>query len=134
MMEVPDKLIREARFAGPVYLKTGTTSAVRAILARTEGELVLVAQDEEHFRVPLSAVEKVEFPWWWFGGGMRVTAAGTRYTLGFSPPATVEGEGTDWLRNLGGGSSGYERLFQQAGSARQSSKEWKAALADVGRG
>jgi hypothetical protein len=77
-------------------------------------------------------VEKVEFPWWLFGGAMRVTVGGTRYMLSFSPPATLESEDTDWLRNVGGGLYGSEKIAQVAASARQSSKEWKVALAGVG--
>lgn len=134
MLKSWDKLVREARFAGRVYLMTGVTSAVPAVLARTEEELVLVAGGEKRFRTLLSEVEKVEFPWWSLGGVMRVWVAGTRYWLSFSPPATIEGEGTDFSRNLGGGSDGTELLFRQATSARQSSKEWKAALSDIARG
>lgn len=127
MQESLDYLVGEARFAGPVYIITGTTSAVAAVLARTETELVLATAGGERFRVPLSRVEKVEFPWWQLGGGMRVTVDGTRYWLNFSPPARVEGEDPRWLRS-------YEEAFGQAASARQSSKEWKAALSDLGRG
>ncbi len=134
MQEPVDRLIKEARFADLVYLKIGIFSAIRAVLARTETELVLATANGEIFRVALPLVEKVEFPWWWFGGGMRVTASGTRYTLSFSPPATIKGEDTDWLRNVGGGLYGSEQALGQASAARRSSKEWQAALADIGRG
>lgn len=126
MQESMDHLADEASFAGPVYLKTGATSAVRAVLARTELELVLAVADGECFRAPLPVVEKVEFPWWYFGGGMRVTVNGDRYVLSFSPPARVEGEDPRWMRS-------YEESFGEAASARRSSKKWKAALAGVGQ-
>lgn len=124
----------KASFAGTVYLKTGFFSAVRAVLARSGDELILATANREVFRVPLTFVEKVEFPWWWFGGGMRVTVGGMCHTLSFSAPRTVEGEDSDWLRHVGGGLYGSEQALRQAASARRSSKEWKAALTDVGYG
>ena len=106
--------------AGLVYIKAGTFGGVPAMLAKRGGELALATDERELFRVPL-AEAKVEFPWYWLGGGMRVTAAGERYTLGFNRPAKVEGEETLVFRP-------FDEMWDAGRSSWRSAKEWKAAM------
>jgi hypothetical protein len=131
-----DDLIRDARYAGLVYLKTGPFSGIASVLVRTEEELILWAGGEERFRVPLSEVERVEFPWWF--GGMRVVVAGNRYTLGFSPPAKTEGElpgafedRDEELRAYLPDMDNPVASLRLGAAALSSRREWKAALADL---
>jgi hypothetical protein len=101
-----------------------------------------VGRGKECIRVPLPAVDEVEFPWWYGGGGMRVVVAGTRYTLGFTPPARTEGEVPQAFQNrhetlrvpLQGLSKNPGVGLKLAAAALRSNREWKAALADVGGG
>lgn len=109
------------------------------MLVRTEEELVLWAGGEERFRVPLSEVERVEFPWWFGGGGMRVVVAGERYTLGFTPPAKTQGEvprafGDEELRSHLRKMKSPVASLRLGAAALGSRREWKAALADLERG
>ena len=105
---------------GLVYIKTGRMSGVAALLTKSGDQLVLATEEGERFRVPVGEA-KVEFPWWYGNGGMRITVAGTRYTLGFSPPARVEGEG---LRLPGE----YDEQLAQGLVAWRTGRQWKAAL------
>ena len=49
------------------------------------GRLTFVS-DTPVFDVPLAEVGEVSWPWHWFGGGLKLTAAGTRYKITFVRP------------------------------------------------
>ena len=107
-----------------VFVKTGLYSAVAAHLVKRGDELTLTAAETEVFRAPLSQVG-VEFPRRWFGGGMRLAVGGQVYTVGFAPPAKVEGavEDPDLLSG--------DIVIQQRkrwNATRQSSRRWRTAL------
>ncbi len=106
--------------AGLVYIKEGRFGAVPALLVKSGDELALATDDGELFRIPLSET-KVQFPWFYFGGGMRVTAGGSRYTLAFSRPAKVQGEPTRVFNSFGD-------MWAAGNASVKSSSEWKAAL------
>lgn len=67
------------------------------------------------FDAPLGAVGKVTFPWYYFGGGMKLTVAGSPYRFSFlrpqntRPPSDVSG-----LADIPAG--------------RAAGRAWKAAL------
>lgn len=68
------------------------------------------------FELPLVEVQDVQFPWFYFSGGVRLAVSGVRYRFGFDRPANARIE-TDVADLLAGVSR-----------ARQSGKAWKAAL------
>lgn len=69
------------------------------------------------FEVPLSEVQDVTFPWYYFSGGVKLTLGGVRYRFGFDRPANTKmpSESLD----LG-----------DISKARRSGKAWKAVLID----
>jgi hypothetical protein len=68
------------------------------------------------FEAPLQAVDGVKFPWYYFGGGMKLVVAGAPYRFSFlQPQNTQEWPGVD---GIPGG--------------RAAGKLWRAALASTG--
>ena len=75
-----------------------------------EGERVVV------FEVPLADVQDVNFPWYYFSGGVKLTVEGVRYRFGFDEPSNTKlsGEGGD--------------VMGEISKARRNGKAWKAIL------
>ena len=68
----------------PAWLIGGLRN-VPGYLATAQGGLTFVS-DTPVFDVPLSSVSDVSWPWWWFGGGVELTAAGQRWKITFVRP------------------------------------------------
>jgi hypothetical protein len=68
----------------PAWLIGGLRN-VPGYLATAQGGLTFVS-DTPVFDVPLAQVTDVSWPWWWFGGGVRLTAAGQRWKITFVRP------------------------------------------------
>ncbi|HHI78806.1 MAG TPA: hypothetical protein ENK02_02365 [Planctomycetes bacterium] len=68
------------------------------------------------FELPLSEVERVHFPWYYFSGGLKLTIAGVQYRFGFDQPSNSRGV------NEGGD------LFGSIARARRAGKAWKAVF------
>ena len=52
----------------------------------TDGTGLTFTSDEPVFDVALRQVTDVSWPWWWFGGGVKLTAAGQRWKITFVRP------------------------------------------------
>ena len=67
------------------------------------------------FDVPLAEVQDVNFPWYYFSGGVKLTLCGVRYRFGFARPANTKlpSENAD---------------LSDITKARRSGKAWKAVL------
>ncbi len=78
------------------------------------------------FDVPLSEVRKVEFPWYYFSGGVKLDIDGVGFRFGFDRPAntSVTDHAEDALEEI---AAGFESLRQVA-NARRVGKAWRAAL------
>ena len=80
-----------AALATPAWLMTGWGRTVPGALVAGHGRLTfLLAGDGPLFDVPVAAVTDVTWPWHWFGGGVRLRAAGTPYKITFALPAGAE--------------------------------------------
>lgn len=68
------------------------------------------------FDVPLSEVQDVHFPWYYFSAGFKVSVNGVRYRFGFDKPANTRfsDEGGD--------------VFGEISRARRKGKTWRNAL------
>jgi hypothetical protein len=94
MSEVPTPAATGAAasaLATPAWLMTGWGRTVPGALVAGHGRLAfLLAGDGPLFDVPVAAVTDVTWPWHWFGGGVRLRAAGTPYKITFVLPAGAE--------------------------------------------
>ena len=88
------------------------TEGLAAKLSNGESALV--------FDVPISTVQDVHFPWYYFNGGCKLTLDGVRYRIGFDQPSNTKGTGE-------GGD-----LFGSIARARRHGKMWKAVFAELG--
>ncbi|MGY1615496.1 hypothetical protein ACI797_02000 [Geodermatophilus sp. SYSU D00691] len=68
----------------PAWLIGGLRN-VPGYLGAGGGRLTFVS-DTPVFDVPLAEVHDVSWPWHWFGGGVKLTAAGTKYKVTFVRP------------------------------------------------
>ncbi len=68
------------------------------------------------FDLPLSQIERIHFPWYYFLGGLKITLQGAQYRFGFEEPSNIQGasEGGDILGSIR--------------RARKSGKVWKLIL------
>ena len=86
-----------------------------------EGLAKRLSRNEEAvvFEVPLSDVQEVTFPWYYFSGGLKLTVRGVRYRFGFDRPANTKlsGEGGD--------------VVGESTRARRRGKAWKTVFSDL---
>ena len=74
------------------WLLKGLTGNVPGILGLVDGRLIFVTDDEQIvFDAPLSEVSNIKFPWYYFGGGMKLSVGAERYRLSFVLPTAVGG-------------------------------------------
>jgi hypothetical protein len=78
------------------WLLEGITGSVAGVLGLDEGRFTFVTDEEVTiFDVPVSSVGGVKVPWYYFGGGMKLTVGAERYRLSFVVPTAAGGGITD---------------------------------------
>lgn len=115
-----------ARFRSVVWLLRGLTGSTPAVLSLDDGRFTLtvfgvgalarrhlrglerdtgltdlrarLAESEETvlFDTPLTQVEHIRFPWFYFGGGVHVQVRGVRYRLSFLQPQNTVADPALW--------------------------------------
>jgi hypothetical protein len=88
-------------YASDAWLLQGMTVSVPGWLDLRDGRLSFVTPDSVVFDVALSDVSAVVFPWYYFGGGVKLTAAGEPYRLSFVKPNGAEYAAARGLASLG---------------------------------
>jgi hypothetical protein len=76
----------EPDFASCAWLLIGTFRTAAGWLDLTAGRLRFSTSEEVVFDVAVEHVTDVDWPWYYFGGGVKLTAAGVRYRLSFVLP------------------------------------------------
>jgi hypothetical protein len=56
------------------------------ILELVDGYLAWINLDGEVFKVPLAEIANIDFPWYYFNGGMKFNISGERYRISFIQP------------------------------------------------
>jgi hypothetical protein len=101
----------------PAWLLSGLTGSVAGELELTQGRFIFETRDGRRMLdAALGELSAVTFPWYYFGGGMKVRIGTDTYRLSFARPANLpdhSGEGAD---------AGDARSGRRAGAA------WKSAL------
>ena len=70
----------------PAWLLEGITVSVPGVLEHADGRLAFTTDRGRVFDLPVSEVGDVHFPWWYFGGGVKLTAHGKRHRISFVRP------------------------------------------------
>jgi hypothetical protein len=73
--------------ATPAWLMSGWGCTVAGVLAAGDGRLAFLTEEGPRFDVAVTEVTDVTWPWHWFGGGVRLHAAGAPYKITFVLPA-----------------------------------------------
>lgn len=77
-------------FASDAWLLRGLTQSVPGWLDLQDGRLRFSTPDEVVFETPLAEVSGITFPWYYFGGGMKLRAGGESYRISFVKPNGAE--------------------------------------------
>ena len=70
----------------PAWRLIGLTRSEPGVLAHEEGRLTYWTEEGLLFDVPLAEVADVAFPWYYFSGGVKLTADGEAYRFSFVEP------------------------------------------------
>jgi hypothetical protein len=121
----------EEDFASYAWLLLGTFRTAAGWLDLTAGRLRFSTPDEVVFDVAVEHVTDVEWPWFYFGGGVKLSAAGVRYRLSFVLPNGGEYPAARAAKSAGDPAA-LAVVWQKAsdiGAGHKVGKEWKRRLA-----
>ena len=107
------------------------TGSRPGVLELADGRLGFTTDEGRVFEAALAEVTDVAFPWFYFGGGAKLTVAGTRHRLSFVRPNGAEVaarlvEGGRVRRRVG--LLVVHEKLRDIGDGRKAGKAWKAAL------
>jgi hypothetical protein len=77
-------------FASYAWLLKGLTVSIPGWLDLQQERLRFTTPEKVVFDVPREDVTSIAFPWYYFGGGMKLRAAGRPYRLSFVKPNGAE--------------------------------------------
>ena len=122
----------EAEFQSVAWVLKGITGSDAAGLLRLNGgRLTLIGQNGLAFDVPAGEVTNVSFPWFYFSGGMKLTAAGENYRLSFVKPnnqnSYVAGQAANEIVP-GAGMVAVADIAGDIRKGRSAGKEWKRLI------
>ena len=120
----------ESDFASYAWRLIGTLRSEAGWLDLTAGRLRYSTPAGVVFDVPLAEVTGIIWPWYYFGGGVKLTAAGEQYRLSFVLPNGAEYP-TARLEAEAGDLSSLTIVWQKAddiGAGREAGKEWRRRL------
>lgn len=119
------------RLRTPVWLLVGMTRSRPGLLELSDGVIAFTAEEGRVFETRLSEASDVAFPWFYFGGGMKLTADGTRHRISFVRPNGAELASARLLEGTGAEALGLlivQGKIADIGEGRRAGKAWKAAL------
>jgi len=74
------------------WLLKGITGNLPGVLSLADGRFAFVTDDGQIvFDAPLSEVREVKVPWYYFGGGMKLSVGAERVRLSFVRPTAAGG-------------------------------------------
>lgn len=120
----------------PAWLLIGLGN-VPGVLELADGRLGFTTEEGRVFEAPLSQINDLKFPWYYFGGGMKLRVGNEKYRVSFVRPngaSDVPGHlfaRTDILGAAGDvvGLLTAGRKFLDVGQGRRAGKAWKSVLA-----
>ncbi len=121
----------------PAWLLKGITGSVPGVLELHNGRLAFSTEDGRVFEAALNDVREVNFPWYYFGGGVKLAVKNERYRLSFvRPDDATDVPGRLLARTAGPGVvAGLLTVGQKIvdiGEGRAAGKAWKAVLTSPG--
>jgi hypothetical protein len=102
-----------------------------ALLEMADGLLALTTREGRVFEVPVADLTNVTFPWYYFGGGLKLTAAGANYRISFVRPNGAEMLTARLLESFGANTLALLTVGQKIADiarGRRAGKAWRKAL------
>lgn len=124
-----------ADFASYVWRLVGTFRTEAGWLDLTAGRLRYTTETSEVFDVRLDEVTDVEWPWYYFAGGVKLTVGGVRYRFSFVLPNGAEYP-TARLQAAAGDPAALALVVKKGddiAKGRGAGKEWRRRLEEAGR-
>ena len=121
----------ETTLRTPVWLLVGMTGSRPGILELVDGRIAFTGEEGRVFEAPLAQTSGLSFPWFYFGGGMKVTVKGVAHRISFVRPNGAEVVSARLLEFVGAGPLALlsvQRKIADIGEGRRAGKAWKAAL------
>jgi hypothetical protein len=110
------------------WLLVGITRNLPGILELNNGQLVFTSDEGCIFDVPLSAVRNVDFPWHYFGGGVKFSIGPDNYRLSFVRPNDAFDVSPELLsRTTFAPAPSVLKVFD-IGDGRRAGKIWKSVF------
>ena len=78
--------MHDQSFASEAWRMVGLTRSLPGVLELARGRLRFIDEDGVRFEATLDDLSGITFPWYYFGGGMKLTVHGNRYRLAFVRP------------------------------------------------
>ncbi len=121
----------------PAWLLKGITGSVPGVLELHNGRLAFTTEEGRVFEAPLAEVRDVKFPWYYFGGGVKLTVNNESYRLSFVRPNDASDIPGRLLARTGGpgavaGLLTVGQKIVDIGEGRAAGKTWKAVLTSPG--
>lgn len=127
-------------FATPVWRLVGAVRSVPGVLRFADDRVSFTTAEGVDFDTPTASVTDVKFPWYYFGGGMKVSVNGESYRFSFLKPNAGDDVPEHLLQDVEQASMrsrvadavGILTVDVEAGGfarGRKAGKAWKAALA-----
>lgn len=123
-------------FASVAWLLEGLTQSFKGRLEYSRGRLRMKTGDRGHaFDVAMQDVTEVQFPWYYFGGGLKLRVGGRQYRLSFVRPNGVE---SGVARAAGEAGNPLSLLlavlkFSDIRAGRALTRQWRAIFRDTAR-
>jgi hypothetical protein len=114
----------------PAWQLIGLTQSIPGVLELADDRLAFTTEDGPVFNVRKASVAKVVFPWYYFGGGMKVTIGEQTHRISFVRPndaTDIPGQ----LAARSGDPAGLltaGRKVMDIGVGRRAGREWRARL------
>jgi len=121
-------------FVSDAWILQGMTVSIPALLEHDKGRLRCVTEDRVEFDVALSDVKNVVFPWYYFGGGVKLQAGGTPFRLSFVVPNGAEYASAKLLADMGNAGSlvVVGSKAHDITSGRAAGRRWRELLKSLG--
>ena len=106
-----------------------------AVMTLTGGRLTLTTEKGAVFDTPLAEVREIKFPWYYFGGGVKLTVGSARYRISFVRPNGAQDVPGRLLADARAGATSAVAAagevygkYRDISAGRSAGKAWKEAL------
>jgi hypothetical protein len=115
----------------PAWQMVGITVSVPGVLELADGRLGFTTVEGRVFEAPLAEVSDVVFPWYYFGGGVKLRVGGEQVRISFVRPndaTDVPGRVLAGEGDAGAALLTVGRKVDDIGQGRAAGSAWRAIL------